>query len=232
MRRFPTCLAALAAVAWSAGASAAEPKTIAPHITVGAGTVHASFSIPAILEGDLRGRISSGLTNRILVSAWIETAGGEWKGHESLVSLQAVYDVWDEQYILKRDDVSGSTTRREKDPAAFLDALVVLDRVPLAAAAVLERSKQYVVRVSVSVNPPSPELLEKAREYLSDPEGFKRLSTSRTAFGSFARTFIPAAIGESGSVHQFVSKPFSPAALVSAPPPQPPAEKAAPGGDR
>jgi hypothetical protein len=229
MKRLCTILVAVSAAVWPSVASAAEPKAIAPEITVEAGTLRASFSIPSILDADLKSRVSSGLTSRILVSAWVESAGGDWRGHESLVSLQAVYDVWDEQYILKRSNVTGSTTKREKELAAFLDALVWLERVPLAPAPVLEGSKQYVVRVTVSVNPPSPELLEKAREYLSDPEGYKRLSPSRTAFGSFARTFIPAAIGESGKVHQFVSRPFSPAAVVTAPP-QP--DKTPPGGDR
>lgn len=214
--------AALVTTALAAPA-AAQPKVIAPDLAVEAGTVTATFAVPSILEGDLKGRVSSGLSSRILVAAWVESADGQWKGHESLVSLQAVYDVWEELYILRRDDVRGSSKKQWKEPGAFLDALVRLEAVPLAARELLEPKKSYIVRVTVGVNPPSKELIEKAREYLSDPEGFKRLSTSRTVFGSFARTFIPAAIGEAGAVYQFVSKPFSPAAL-------PPDRPAAPGG--
>lgn len=221
---------ALLAIMWPAAAGAAGPTPIDPRVYVEGGTVKASFSIPSILDPDLKARISSGLTNRVLVSVWLESANGQWKGHESLVSLHAVYDVWDEQYILKREDMAGATTRREKDAAAFLDTVVKIDGVPLAAAALLDRSRQYVVRASASVNPPSPELLEKAREYLSDPEGFRRLSTSRTTFGSFARTFIPSALGASGNVHQFASKPLVPSA--NGPEPPAPAEKTPSGGDR
>jgi hypothetical protein len=206
-----------------AAPAAGEPKPLAPDLAVEKGTVTATFAIPSILDADLRGRVSSGLTSQIIVSAWLESADGQWKGHESLVNLQAVYDVWEEHYVLKRDDLRGSRTRQIKDQAAFLDALVRIESVPLAGKALLDPAKSYVVRVTVSVNPPSRQLIEKAREYLSDPEGYKRLSTSRTAFGSFARTFIPAAIGEAGAVSQFVSRPFSPASL-------PPDAPAAPGG--
>lgn len=218
--------AALAAALWLtalAATAAAQPKVIAPDLAVDAGTITATFAVPSILEGDLKGRLSSGLSSRILVAAWIESADGQWKGPESLVSLQAVYDVWEEIYVLRRDDVRGSSKKQVKEPGAFLDALVRLEAVPLAARGLLEPKRSYIMRATVSVNPPSKELIDKAREYLSDPEGYKRLSTSRTVFGSFARTFIPAAIGEAGAVHQFASKPFYPSAL-------PPDRPAAPGG--
>lgn len=206
-------LAAALVLTAFAGPAAAQPKVIAPDLAVEAGTVTATFAVPSILEGDLKGRVSSGLSSRIIVAAWVESADGQWRSHESLVSLHAVYDVWEELYILRRDDALGSSKKQGKEPGAFLDALVRLDAFPLVAKGLLEAGRSYVVRVTVSVNPPSRELIDKAREYLSDPEGYKRLSTSRTVFGSFARTFIPAAIGEAGAVHQFVSKPFSTAAL-------------------
>jgi hypothetical protein len=191
----------------------AEPKKVDPVFRVQGGVLQASFRLPGVLDEELRERVNSGLTNRILLTAWLESSDGKWKGGETILSLQAVYDVWEETYIIQRQDVRGASKKVFREQTAFVSELTKVDNLPLLQPQQLDQSKKYILRVVVSVNPPSKELVEKAKEYLSDPEGTKRLSTSRTVFGSFARTFIPSAIGESGQVHEYASMPFTPASL-------------------
>ena len=212
MKRFlhaiPVVLAAIVSVA------AAEPRCVEPVLSGRDALLFASIPVPGVLDAELRERAISGLANRILVSARIEAAGGGWHGAESVMTLQALYDVWDEQYLIRRTDMRGSTKRLLREQAAYMDSLTRIDNIPIAGLATLDPQKKYVIRVTVSVNPPSKELVERAREYLSDPEGAKRLSTPRTVFGSFAMTFIPSAINEAGKVYQFYTAPFSPSQIL------------------
>ncbi|MFA6035235.1 MAG: hypothetical protein WC889_20225 [Myxococcota bacterium] len=213
LHAIPVILAAVASIA------AAEPRRVEPVLSGQNGLLFVSIPIPGVLDAELRERAISGLANRILVSARIEAAGGGWHGAESVMTLQALYDVWDEQYLIRRTDMRGSTRRLLKEQTAYIDSLTRIDNIPIAGLATLDPLKKYIIRVTVSVNPPSKELVERAKEYLSDPEGAKRLSTPRTVFGSFAMTFIPSAINEAGKVYQFYTAPFSPAQIAPERPP-------------
>ena len=56
-------LAAALVLTAVAAPAAAQPKVIAPDLAVEAGTIMATFAVPSILEGDLKGRVSSGLSS-------------------------------------------------------------------------------------------------------------------------------------------------------------------------
>jgi hypothetical protein len=201
-----------------ASPTGAEGRKIDPQLSVREGMMRAAFPIPGVLDDELRERINSGLTNRIVLTVWLETPDGKWKGPEGVMTIQAAYDVWEESYTFQRQDLAGHSRKVFKEQNAVAAELSRIDDLPVPLPKQPpDHAKKLVFRVMVSVNPPSKALLEKAKEYLSDPEGTRRLNTSRTAFGSFAHTFIPAALSEGGRVHEFSSPPFAAASVPGLP---------------
>jgi hypothetical protein len=214
MKRRPLTIAAAFLIAIALPAEAADTVTsVDAAFKTSKGTVEASFRLPGVLDEELRQRAISGLTNNILVTAQLDAADGSWKGPPSLVTIQAIYDVWGEEYIIRRTDLNGVTKISTREQAPYMETFSRLESVPVAAESALDQSKKYVLRVTVSVNPLSKEVLEKAKEYLADPDSAKRLSSSRNVFGSFARTFVPSAISESGKVYRFQSQAIAAGAI-------------------
>jgi len=176
-------------------------------IKEGKNAVQATFKLSGIVDDELRERIGSGLTNRLVIYIWLESVEGSRKGPESLHVRQAVFDVWDENHILEIMDGQSVKKKKIRDKNEVVSDLITFKDVYLAYPKPFKPGK-YTIQAEVNVNPPSKELIEKAKEYLSDPDGSKRLSAGRTAFGSFARTFIPSSIAEKGRVYHLVSSPF------------------------
>jgi len=185
----------------------AESAPFEVKVKEGKNALLASFKLNGIIDDELRERIGSGLTNRLVITIWLESVEGSRRGAEKLHVRQAVFDVWDENHILEIMDDQAVKKKKIRDKNEVLADLVTFNDLNLAYPKPFKSGK-YTIQADVNVNPPSKELIEKAKEYLSDPDGSRRLSAGRTAFGSFARTFIPSSISEKGRVYHFVSLPF------------------------
>lgn len=153
--------------------------------------IYMDLKIPAKNMKEITKRISSGLTNKVLISVQIK----EKKSNRVIVNknflYQAVYDVWDEKYILSLFDPQKRFTVSTKDKEEILRLLGNPEKMEICDTGALLPRGAYHIKVKVVLNPVSREIIEKIKEYLSDPELVQRDRTTRTIFGSFANVFIP-----------------------------------------
>ena len=149
-------------------------------------TVATRFDITPAFTEDFRKRLRGGLTSRVL----LETLLLDPQRKPLLARVRSCemrLDVWDELvYVRIRD----ATRVRRRTFQLIDDALRACGRVDsaLGEAAAMTARTGYRLQVTVSLNPVSEELLERSREFTSNPRGTAG-GRPRAFFGAVARLF-------------------------------------------
>ncbi|MCX7958860.1 MAG: hypothetical protein N3B13_07415 [Deltaproteobacteria bacterium] len=155
------------------------------------GNLYLSVKINVKNQKELQKRLSSGLSNKIIISV----QGKDRKNNNPVFSseyiFEAVYDVWDEKYRLyllgPQKNLILETENKEEIYMRFLTPR----NLRICETKILSPESSYNVKVRIVINPVSKDIIEKIKEYLADPEMTGKGSPTRTIFGSFANTFIP-----------------------------------------
>ncbi len=151
------------------------------------GLAHAAFSVTSAFTESFRKRLGGGLTSRVLLQlALLDPAGRVIASTERGCELRL--DVWDDVVHVK---VREETQLRALSFLLIDDALTAcgsVEGVALGDLALLVRPRGYQLEVRVALNPVSPELLERTREFMSNPRGASGGRT-RALFGAVARLF-------------------------------------------
>ncbi len=149
------------------------------------------IKIPQKNLKDITKRLSSGLTNKVIISVQIKDKKKNRVILEKSFLFEVVYDVWEEKFILSIFDPEKRMLMSTKDKNEIMNMLSNLHDIELCNSNLLTVDGIYQVKAKVVINPVSREIIEKIKEYLSDPELVQKESATRTIFGSFANTFIP-----------------------------------------
>ncbi len=186
-------LAALALGALAAaGTRAAPPERPTPASPVVAevrgGRVSAAVDVNVAFGAELRGQLSNGLTNVIVLHAAVLPERGGDAVALSARQIEILYDVWEESYGVAvkdsaRPGVRSRVFRTYEELRAWLADVRDLELGPATA---LGRDR-WVVQARVELNPVSQELLERTRELLANPAAAGRGGApSRSVLGAMA----------------------------------------------
>lgn len=140
---------------------------------------------------ELQRRLSSGLSNKILISVQIKDKKSGSQIFNKEYIFEAIYDVWDEKYRLYFYSPNKNLIFESKDKEDVYKRFTNPENIVLCSIKLLSYESIYNVKVKIIINPVSKDIIEKIKEYLSDPETTNRGTPTRTIFGSFANTFIP-----------------------------------------
>jgi len=154
-------------------------------------TVFLSLKIGIKNSKELVKRLSSGLSNKIVISVQIRDKKNNNPVFGREYIYEAVYDVWDEKYRLYSFDPHKKPVFETQDRDEAYRKFLNPEKIRLCEAKSLLPDSNYNIRVRVVVNPVSKDIIEKIKEYLADPEMGNKGSPTRTIFGSFANAFIP-----------------------------------------
>jgi hypothetical protein len=164
-----------------------EPAPLDARLFARGGLAHAAFSVTSAFTESFRKRLGGGLTSRVLLElALLDAAGAVIASAERGCELRL--DVWDDVVHVRVRE--GAELQTLKFPLID-DALKTCGSVegaPLGDLALLVRPGDYRLEVRVALNPISPELLERTREFMSNPRG-ARGGRTRALFGAVARLF-------------------------------------------
>lgn len=186
-RRAHVWLLALALGLSARPAAADEPAPLGAELRVVGKTVATRFDVTSAFTEDFRKRLRGGLTSRVLIESLLLGPGPDEALLARVRSCEMRLDVWDELiYVRIRD----ATRVRRRTFRLIDDALRACGRVDtaLGEAAVLTADTGYRVQATVSLNPVSDELLERSREFTSNPRGTTG-GRPRAFFGAVARLF-------------------------------------------
>jgi hypothetical protein len=181
-----------------------EPAPLAATLTVAEGLVSAQYDVTSAFTEDFRRRLSGGLTSRVLIETLV-------LGPDRAPVLAQVrtcelrLDVWDDLVYARILDANRVSRRTHQLIDDALRACGVVDTA-VGEAAALEFKRGYRVQVTVSLNPVSEELLERTREFTSNPRGTSG-GRPRAFFGAVARLFRSEA-DVRGTTFVFLSRPM------------------------
>jgi len=101
-------------------------------------------------------------------------------------TVKAVYDLWDEQFLLRTEEPGRSYGSKLRNDRQVVDQLTSLWRFPLVRLDRLRKDDLYFVAIIAEVNPMSEALLAEVRRWLRNPYG----QQSSDFFGSFVSIFV------------------------------------------
>lgn len=118
-----------------------------------------------------------------------------------------VYDLWDEQYVIRIEGPTGKRTRKVKYRAEALKILTAIEDFPIARLADIPHQDIFYLTLTVQLNPVSKETLAEVRRWLSQGTG-GGLDRGGVFFGSFVSVFVNPKIAEADRVLRIRSQPF------------------------
>ncbi len=186
VRRFVQAVLLLSAV-FPARSAHAQPERLNARLRLDRNLVRTQFAITNVFTEAFRKRLAGGLTSRAVLSVELLTPDGS-----PLVlrrrRCELRLDVWDEIVFVRIQDEKQDTFRRVyKLIDRALRACGTVD-IPLVPLARLTEPAGYQVRVRVALNPISPELIERSRQFMSNPRGAAS-GRPQAFFGAVARLF-------------------------------------------
>lgn len=186
--RVRTLLAALVLLSLGTPARADDdPARLDVALTRSRNVVEVSFSVTSAFTEEFRKRLSGGLTSLVVMNvALLDNQDDVIVTRTRRCEMR--FDIWDEVVHIRTSD--GPRIRRQRFPLIedALRSCGIVDRVPLVDSALMRRSSGYRVMVQVALNPVSAELMEKSREFMSNPRGTSS-GRPRAFFGAVARFF-------------------------------------------
>ena len=118
-----------------------------------------------------------------------------------------VYDLWDEQYVIRIEGPGGKRTRKVKYRAEALKILTAIEDFPIARLADIPYEHIFYLTLTVQLNPVSKETLAEVRRWLSQGTG-GGLDRGGVFFGSFVSVFVNPKIAEADRVLRIRTQPF------------------------
>jgi len=118
-----------------------------------------------------------------------------------------VYDLWDEQYVIRFEGPNGKRTQKVKFRAEALKILTALDDFPIARLVDIPYEDVFYLTLTVQLNPVSKETLAEVRRWLSQGTG-GGLDRGGVFFGSFVSVFVNPKIADADRVLRIRSQPF------------------------
>jgi hypothetical protein len=178
-------LATLTAV--EARAQEEEPAPLEVGLSLSGGTVNATFDVTGAFTESFRRKLGGGLTSRVLIEMELIDSGGQTIATTAR-ACQLRLDVWQDVLVA---GVTDENRTRRKTYVIIDEALKfcgIADAVPIAELPLLQRSGGYRLIVRVALNPVSPEVLDRTREFMANPRGTAG-GRPRAFFGAVAKLF-------------------------------------------
>jgi hypothetical protein len=171
-------------------------------------TLTVTVGFREMFDNGLRARLRSGFATTVVMRIYLyEKDGGQLVAFGAR-TLRAVYDLWDEQFLLKLEEPQRTRSLRLREDRQVVDALTSLWRFPISPLARLKPGVQYFVGIMAEVNPMSEELLEEVRRWLRNPYGEHRRASGESLFGSFVSIFVNNKIRSAEKTFRLRTQPF------------------------
>lgn len=150
--------------------------------------VTASFNVTSAFTESFRRRLGNGFTSRVLIEMELFDSTGASVA-ATVRACQLRFDTWDDVFHVGVTDEQ--RTRRGIHVLAddALRACGAIEGAAIAERPLLARANGYRLAVRVALNPVSPEMLERTREFMANPRGTGTGGRPRAFFGAVAKLF-------------------------------------------
>jgi hypothetical protein len=164
----------------------------------------ATGNVSRLFDASAYENLSSGFPTTIVIGAAVYPRNGSEPITVASEIRTVVYDLWDEQYVIRTDDGRGTRrTRKVKYRAEALKILTAVEDMPIGALATIPYEDVFYLRMTVQLNPVSKETLAEVRRWLS-----KGGESGGVFFASFVSVFVNPKVAEADRVVRIRSQPF------------------------
>jgi hypothetical protein len=151
--------------------------------------------------------LATGIKKTVLIKLQITPQGSDKPIAEQVIQIQALYDVWNENYKVQIDSLGGSTKLIAKSHSDALVAVTELHDIPIARLTQIPTEQVFVLKIVAELNPVSDEILAEVRRWLSQGNG-GGLDRGGALFGSFVSVFYNPKLARADRVLRLQSQPF------------------------
>jgi hypothetical protein len=167
-----------------------------------------STKLTKLFDNSTYAALDSGFLSTVVIRIWVYPKDSNEPVAFVLVQRSVLYEVWDEDYVLRLDEPSGSKKIKVKYRAEALKWLTSIDDLPIARLADVPRDGSlFMLAMEVELNPVSKETLAEVRRWLSQGTG-GGLDRGGAFFGSFVSVFVNPKIAAADRVLRIRSQPF------------------------
>jgi hypothetical protein len=167
-----------------------------------------STKLTKLFDNSTYAALDSGFLSTVVIRVWVYPKDSNDPVAFVLVERSVLYEVWDEDYVLRLDEPSGSKKIKVKYRAEALKWLTSIDDLPIARLADIPRDGSlFMLAMEVELNPVSKETLAEVRRWLSQGTG-GGLDRGGAFFGSFVSVFVNPKIAAADRVLRIRSQPF------------------------
>jgi hypothetical protein len=178
-----------------------------------------SVSFRDVIDAGIRKKLSRGLPTQIVLTATLYQAGSSEPLSTTAQTCKITWHVWDEVYLVEITRPGGTRS----SPAITVEGVL---RRCAEARNLLAATREQVpagtalyLRAKVSVNPVSPEVLQKIKKWVLRPTGTATAAPGDALFSTFTGLFLQR-IGEAERELLFATKPVVPIVPKPRPPPK------------
>jgi hypothetical protein len=161
-----------------------------------------------LLDERLRQRLRSGFATSVVMRVYVYSDEGAEPLSATARTLRAVYDLWEEIYLLRFEEPGRNQVRRLRAERDVVDRLTSFWRFPLGPIARFTPGRQYFVAALVEINPMQSELLAEVRRWLRRPSLAPHHRGEASFFGSFVSIFVNDNIRRAEKTFKVRSQPF------------------------
>jgi hypothetical protein len=160
----------LLVAAMLAGQPNPEAAPVAVTLQKGSRIVTASFDVTSAFTEQFRKRLNGGILSTVEIQMkLIDADNAEVASTSRRCDLRL--DIWDDVLLVRIQDPERTQRKRHIILDEGIKACGMVDRIMIADGALLTRPNGYRLYVAVNLNPVSEELLERSREFSSNPKG-------------------------------------------------------------
>lgn len=149
--------------------------------------------------------LKSGFPSTVVVQTWVYPKRSSSPVAWTRERRSAVYDLWDDVYVVRLCDRCAPVRVRHQSEAFKL--LTELTDLPVAAVADLPYEEIHYLAMRVDLNPVSPETWTEVQRWLSQGSG-GGMDRGGAYFGSFVSVFVDQKLAGADRVLRLRSQPF------------------------
>jgi hypothetical protein len=169
------------------GAAQDEPAPLDVRLVLAAGKATVSFDVTGAFTESFRRKLGGGLTSRVLIELeLLDPDGGSVA--TTVRACQLRLDVWDDVLFVGVTDEDKTKRKTFQIIDEALKFCGIVENVPIAELPLLTAARGYRLVVRVALNPVSPEVLDRTREFMANPRGTAG-GRPRAFFGAVAKLF-------------------------------------------
>jgi hypothetical protein len=181
------------------------PETVKMRFVERGTELTTSVKIQKLFDAEAYQKLSSGFASTIVINTFVYPQDEKEPIAVHQILRQVVYDLWDEDYVIRLD--ANAKPIKVKYQAEALKLLTSIDDMAIARLDQLPYGDVFSLHMTVLLNPVDKKTLAEVQRWLSQGTG-GGLDRGGVFFGSFVSVFVHPKIADADAVVELRSQPF------------------------